>query len=373
LVTSLLVLIATVLCATTATIGPVRIFAAIAIAIGFGPITSDLALGQLALPAFVGAVLVAVTAQRSLPVATASACIAFAQPNLALGLISRLGRARVALALLLAAAITYALGSFYAGPAWIVAYPRILRAHAIAEQFSAIQITAMSIAYGFGASPLAAQLVQAGVALLAIVAAVQLARRVDGFARFAGFSALLPFVSGFFHEHDLIVAYPAAVWCALRTQTTSRALALAGTLLVCVDWLGLAQRPTGVVQSALLATAALAAFAALGEGTQLREARAVAPAFAAVFAVAAWLATQNPAPVWPDPLGMFHAPLGASLAAVWSAEQNASGLFAQAPAWALLRSLSLLGCALLAYAIATSKYQHPSCCRKARLRSDESS
>jgi hypothetical protein len=92
-----------------------------------------------------------------------------------------------------------------------------------------------------------------------------------------------------------------------------------------------------------------------------------------VFAVAAWLATQNPAPVWPDPLGMFHAPRGASLAAVWSAEQNASGLFAQAPAWALLRSLSLLGCALLAYAIGTSKYRRPSCCQTARLRSDGSS
>ena len=132
LLTSLLGLVATVLCATTATIGPVRIFAAFAIAIGFGPITSDLALGQLALPAFVGAALVAVTAQRSLPVATASACIAFAQPNLALGLISRLGRPRVVLALLLAAAIIYALGSLYGGPVWIVAYTRILRTHGMA-------------------------------------------------------------------------------------------------------------------------------------------------------------------------------------------------------------------------------------------------
>ncbi len=360
LMASLFGLVAAVLYAGEATLGPGPFLAALSLAIGFGPITSDLALGQIALPAFLAAVLVAITAERSLLVATISACVAFAQPNLALGLIARLRSGRVALALLLAAAITYAIGWLYYGYAWPLAYARVIVAHGWTERFSAIQITAFSIARGLGTTPAAARFVDAGLAVLAIVAAVQLARRVDNpFARFAAFSALIPFVAGFVHEHDLVVAYPAAIWCALRTRETSRALALAGTLLVCVDWLGLAQRPTGIAQSALLAMAALAAFGALGQRSQLRDALFVTPAFAVVFVVAAWLATQNPLPVWPGPLGAFHAPPGASIAAVWSAEQGASGLLAPVPAWALLRALSLLGCALLAFAI----YRHPSYCR----------
>ncbi len=357
LLASLLGLVAAVLYAGEATLGPAPFLAALAVAIGFGPMTSDLALGQIALPAFLGAVLVAITAERSLFVATISACVAFAQPNLALGLIARLRSGRVALALLLAAAITYAIGWLFYGYAWPLAYARIIAAHGFAERFSAIQITAFSIARGLGATPEGAQFVDAGVAVLAIAAAITIARRVDNpFARFAAFSALVPFVAGFVHEHDLIVAYPAAIWCALRTREPSRALALAGTLLVSVDWLGLAQRPSGVAQSALLAAAAFAAFAALGQRSQLRDALVVTPAFAVIFVVAARLATRNPLPVWPGPLGAFHAPLGASVAAVWSAEQAASGLLAPVPAWALLRALSLLGCALLAYAI----YRDPS-------------
>jgi predicted membrane channel-forming protein YqfA (hemolysin III family) len=359
---SLLGLVAAVLYAGKAPIGPASFFAALAVAIGFGPITSDLALGQIALPAFLGAVLVAIIAERSLPAATICACVAFAQPNLALGLLGQLSRARVALALLLATAITYTIGLLYYGYAWPLQYARTLVAHGSAERFSAIQITAFSIARSFGTTPQAAWLVEAGVAVLAIAAAVQIARRVDNpFARFAALSALVPFVAGFVHEHDLVVAYPAAIWCALRTHATTRALALAGTLLVCVDWLGLAQRPSGIAQSALLATAAIAAFAALGQRLQLREALVVMPAFVAIFVVATWLATQNPAPVWPAPLAAFHAPPGASVAAIWSAEQAASGLLAAVPAWAFLRALSLLGGALLAYAI----YRDPSRCRTA--------
>ncbi|MGB8907463.1 MAG: glycosyltransferase 87 family protein [Candidatus Cybelea sp.] len=362
LLATLFGLIAAVLYGGEAKLGPAYFLAALAVAIGFGPITSDLALGQIALPAFLGAVLVAITAERSLLVATVSACVAFAQPNLALGLIARLRSGRVALALLLAAAITYAIGSLYYGYAWPLEYARVIVAHGWAERFSAIQITALSIARGLGTTARAARLLDAGLAILAIAGAVQIARRVDNpFARFAAFSALVPFVAGFVHEHDLVVAYPAAIWCALRTRETGRGLALAGTLLVCVDWLGLAQRPTGIAQSALLATAAFAAFGALGQRSQLRYALVVTPAFAVIFVVAAWLATQNPLPVWPAPLVAFHAPLGASVAAVWSAEQAGSGLLAQVPAWALLRALSLLGCALLAYAI----YRHPSCCRTA--------
>jgi hypothetical protein len=336
--------------------------AALALAAGFGPATSDLALGQFAVPAFAGAAIVVLAAARSIPAATAAACLAFAQPNAALGLISQLGRNRATLALVAGAVAAYALGALAAGPAWPFAYAKALAAHAGAERWNAIQLAPAAIAYGLGATQWWATAVGAATAITAIAAAVALAFRVSGaFARFAAFSALAPFVAGFFHEHDLIVAYAAAVWCALRTRGVERIVALAGTVLVAVDWLGLAQRPSGFAQSALLAVAVAAAFAALGERADLRGAAAVTVCAGALFAIAAIAAAHAPAPVWPDALGSFHAPAAMPIAAVWAAEQRATGLFAPVPVWALLRSLSLLGCGLLAYAI----YRHPSCCRTA--------
>jgi uncharacterized membrane protein YkvI len=187
----------------------------------------------------------------------------------------------------------------------------------------------------------------------------------DAFARFAAFSAIVPFLAGFFHEHDFVVAFAAALWCALRTTGVARMLSLVGTLLVGIDWLGLAQRPSGVAQSALLIAAAFAAFLALGERVEFRRAVLPAVVVAALFAGAALAATRNPVPVWPDALTNFHAPAAANIAAVWLSEQRASGLLAAVPAWGLLRSLSLLGCALLVYAIGITKYRRPSCCRTA--------
>ncbi len=362
LATSLLALVAAMMPGSETPVGSFSFLALLALALAFGPVTSDLALGQLALPAFVGATLVVLIAARSLAGATAAAWLALAQPNASLGLLSQLGRNRATFALAWGALLAYALGAVAAGWAWPVEYARILAAHGAAEQFAAIQISPASIAYGFGAAPLTACFAGVAIALLAIAAAAAIALGVrDNFARFAAFSALAPFAAGFVHEHDLVTAYAAAAWCALRTHATARIIALAGTLLVCVDWLGLAQRPTGIVQSALLALGALCAFVALGDDADRGVSLAVAPGFFALFAAAVWMATLNPVPVWPDALGVFHTSSGAPIASIWSAEQRASGLLAAVPAWALLRSFSLLGCALLAYAI----YRHPSCCRTA--------
>ncbi|HEY6327207.1 MAG TPA: hypothetical protein VIW73_11915, partial [Candidatus Cybelea sp.] len=332
------------------------------LALTFAPISSDLALGQVALPAFAGACALVALADRSLPAAAACACLALTQPNAALGLLSQLGRNRATLALLAGLLATYALGALVAGWAWPIAYARLLAEHGAAERFDAIQLTPASIAYGFGASPVAARVAGVAVAAIAVAAAIAIALRVrQRFARFAAFSALAPFVAGFVHEHDLVVAFAAALWCALRTGGNTRALALTGTLLVCVDWLGLAQRPTGIAQSLLLSIAAFAAFVALGEPVELRRAAPAGLALAAVFTVAAFVAVRHPMPVWPDALGSFAATSHASPAAVWLAEQRASGLLAAAPAWSVLRALSLLGCALLACAI----YRHSSRCRTA--------
>ena len=220
----------------------------LAVAIGFGPITSDLALGQIALPAFLGAVLVAIIAERSLLVATICGlrCVRAAEP--------RTRTARSAFDALASRSRCSSPRRLLTRSAWLLLRLRVaarVRPHRrrarLAERFSAIQITAFSIARGLGATPEAARFVDAGVAVLAIAAAITIARRVDNpFARFAAFSALVPFVAGFVHEHDLVVAYPAAIWCALRTRATAAARSRSrARCLVCVDWLGLAQRPSG--------------------------------------------------------------------------------------------------------------------------------
>jgi hypothetical protein len=349
---SLLALIAAVVRGSGAPITPLSFLAAVALALSFGPVTSDLALGQLALPSFLGGVLVTLLAERSVITGTTAACLAFAQPNAAIGLASLLGRNRVTLAIALGALVTYALGTIAGGWMWPLTYARAATAHHGAEALVAIQLTPASIAYGFGAPAGAAQLTGIGIALLAVAGAVALAITVrERFARFSAVSALVPFVVGFVHEHDLVVAFAAAGWCAFRTRAAVRVVALIGTILVSVDWLGLAQRPSGILQSALLALAAFGVFVALGKEEELPDGTKTGGVLALLFGGAAWLATQNPAPVWPDALAVFHAPLNATIATIWSAEQRAAGLAVAVPAWALLRSLSLLGCALLAFAL----------------------
>jgi hypothetical protein len=352
---ALLALIVTVLRASGAPASALLFFSALALAMAFGPITSDLALGQFALPAFLGATLLVVLANRSMPLAAAAATLAFAAPNAALGLGSQFDRKRALLSIAAAAAVTYALGVAAAGWKWPATYAAAAAAHAAAERFVTIQLTPAAIAYGFGATPGTAQLIGAAAAVVAVAAALLLAMRVrEPFARFAAWSALAPFTGVFLHEHDLLIAYPAALWCALRSCATTRTLALGGALLVSIDWLGLAQRPTGIAQSALLAIAVLAAFVVLGETVETRTAWHTALPVAALFSGAALIAAHHPLPVWPDSLAAFHANPNATMAEVWLAEQRAGGLLAVEPAWAFLRALPLLGCALLACAI----YRH---------------
>jgi hypothetical protein len=352
---ALLALVAVVLRASRTRVTIFSFFAAFTLAIAFGPVTSDLALGQIALLALLGAAVASCYGGLlggRLAIAALGSFVAFFQPNVAIGLVSQLGRNRTTLAMALGAGATYFAGVLALGWTWPVDYARGLIAHQGGERLSAIQLTPAAIAYAFGTSPEATAIVAAVAVLAAIVAAGLLWQRVrDPFARFAAFTPLAPFVAGFFHEHDLVVAYVAAVWCAVRTRGSIRSLALAGTLLVAIDWFGLAQRPSGIIQSALLALAVSCAFAAFEERTDWRAIVAAAIPLAAIFTFAAWLAAAHPAPVWPDALGTFHATITASVFAVWHDEQIHSGLLAAVPAWGLLRALSLLGCALLSCSI----------------------
>jgi hypothetical protein len=224
--------------------------------------------------------------------------------------------------------------------------------HAAAERFTAIQISPAAIAFGFGAPERFATAFGLAVAGGTIVAGIAIARTLSApFARFAAVAALVPLVAGFFHEHDLIVAFPAVAWCAFKTRGTARVLATIGTLFVAIDWLGLAQRPTGMLQSALLAAAALCALVALSDAKEAASTLASGLAMVPIFGIAAWLGASYPAPVWPDTLGGLHAASSLSAAAVWNAEQHVAGLDVREPVWALFRVLSLLGCGLLAASV----------------------
>ncbi len=325
-------------------------FAALALAMAFGPITSDVALGQIALIAYLAAVTVALP--LGLPLRAAAAFVALFQPNVAFGLFSQLGRNRATLALALGAAGTYAASAAFLGWRWPASYLSRLLPHENAERLSAIQFTPGAIAHGAGMPVGATAFVAIATGIVAVAAIVAMWRHVpDPFARFAAIAPLAPFASSFFHEHDVLVAYVAAAWCALRTRGSIRAFALGGTLLVAIDWLGLAQRPTGTFQSALLAVAALCAFTALGEDADWRATATVAGAVAAVFALSAWLASGHPAPIWPDAMGNFHALPTESVAGVWRDEQARTGLLGIDPLWAFLRVLSLTGCVLLSLSV----------------------
>ncbi len=355
LVIAALALVTVVVRASAAPSAQAFLYASV-LAVGFGPLTSDVALGQVALLAFLAAAL----ASLPLPLLprVAASFVAFAQPNVAFGLVAPLGRNRATAGIALGALAAYALGAAFFGLRWPLEYATHLAEHARAERFGAIQFTPGAIAYGAGLSSVPAAAIAVACAAAAFLAAIVLWRRIgDPFARFAAIAALAPFVTAFFHEHDLVVAYAAAGWCALRTRGPLRSLALAATLLAAIDWLGLAQRPTGIAQSALLAAAATCAFVALRGASEAFRRRELFGALTAttvvafVFVIAAWLGATHPAPVWPDALGAFHAPSTASIAGVWAAEQQRSGLLAAEPVWAFLRALPLLGCALLALSV----------------------
>ncbi|HET7815437.1 MAG TPA: hypothetical protein VFL13_13810 [Candidatus Baltobacteraceae bacterium] len=301
------------------------------LAIGFGPLTSALALGQLALPAMAAA-----TAAFLWPPAAVAAWI---QPNLALVLFSRPPRA---------IAIWTIVGALLLGLALTPPYAFMLLEHGFSERFSAIQFTPDAIAYGAGASAQTAVIVSAVAALAAFAAWFLAMRRLEApFARFAAGCALLPFGMPFFHEHDFIVAFVPAVAALLLCKRRLWWLAAAGAGLCSVDWLGIAQRSDGTLQSVLLCAAFLLAAAWIRSDVERRQLLYAAGILGAFFAGAYALALGHPLPVWPDAMHALAATSFDTAAQAWRAEQDATGLFMQQPAWSALRALPPAGCIVL--------------------------
>ena len=317
----------------------------------FGPLTSDVALGQVALLSGAGIVAALLLLQSRAWLAAALAMLVAAlQPNLALVLAARLTDRRAWLALGLGAVLFAALTLGTAGTQGIIRYAGLLAAHGAAERFAVIQITPGAIAFGFGASPQLANVLRITVACAALVVAIAAMRALrDPVARVGIAICALPFVLPFFHEHDFLLALLPASYCALHARGRALGFAACAAVACGVDWLGLGQRPNAELQSVILASACALGFA-LTAG--LRREAFAGLAIPVAVALCAVVARVHPVPIWPDAMpAHWQAPGGAEIARVWQLEQHEAGLDVANPAWALLRSFSLVSSGLLACAL----------------------
>lgn len=317
----------------------------------FGPLLSGVALGQVAV---VSCAAIAASAlllrPRLIFGATAAILVAALQPNLALVLAARIDGRRAWIAVCFAATVVAA-GSFLAlsGTSGFPHYLEVLRDHAAAERFIAIQTTPAAVARALGASAGLAGSLALGLALavVALLCAQFISRRYDPNSRLALASAALPLALPFAHEHDLAIAFFPAILALRRAHGAAWVVAACAALLVGVDWLGLAQRPGAVMQPALLALAGALALIALARD-RLRPYHFAPLGIAVAVALAGLLAATRPLATWPYglPAG-FHAAGTVPAAVVWHAEQILSGVATLDPASGVLRLCSLAGCALL--------------------------
>jgi hypothetical protein len=319
-----------------------------ALCVGFGPLTSGFALGQAALPVFGLVVLATGLLATNLLAGGVAAFFAGLQPNLGIALLSQARHRNVLATLGIAVLALLAFGLLFGGFAGFLSYFSALRAHGAAERYALIQFTPSAIAYGFGIPTAAANVLGVVVALAAAAVwiAMMAQRRLTRWWRLAITCALLPFAVPFFHEHDFVIALAPALMCLCAASKRTWAIAAAATMLVGIDWLGLAQRPEALLQSLLLALALLAAIFAFSDQPLGLHRFAI---LAALLLIPAGLLAQHfPAPIWPDALPA-HAITAPSIAAVWNAELRAAHQVAPQPLWAALRLMTLCGAGLLAW------------------------
>jgi len=337
---------------------PLLLLTAIVFAFVSAPMISAIALGQVALAsaAALGLALLCYPARNTLGAGIAT-LLAALQPNLALVLVARI-RSRWDFGVAAAAAGVFVLFTVAAGHgvAGIVAYVHRLSAHAGAERFITIQHTPTAIAYAFGADRSAAIAIGAIIAIAAILvtAAVILAGRLDAATAGLFAFAMLPLAIPFFHEHDFVVELVPAIVLAIRARGKTRALAAVATILILVDWFGLAQRADADGQILSLGFAVAFGFIALGPKLRTDQYYGAAGliSFVLLSLFALPLAQHHPAPTWPDTLPTtFHAPRAADASGVWGDEERSAGLDARDPVWSVLRMFPLAGCLLLAAGI----------------------
>jgi hypothetical protein len=343
--------------------GALEFGAALVFGIAFTPLTSGLALGQVAVvsSALALASLAALLQGRSLLAAFAALGAAL-QPNLGIALASNLPQRRAFYALGLAAAIAVGGSAIaLASLGGLGHYLATLSEHVRAESGSAIQTSVAGVVAGFGAPSGPAR--SAGwLAAAAVVFGLAWQYRTGRFGqleRFALASAALPLALPFAHEHDFTLAFFPALLCVRRASGPARLLSTCAAIAIAIDWLGLAQRPAGCAQAACLALAAAFALRALAsERSRLLD--FVSLAFAPLVLAIGALAARHPLPVWPDALEpAFRAAANLDVSQVWGLEQAASGLLQPDALAAALRLCSLAGCALLWFVAARVLAREP--------------
>src|SRR5581483_8216940 len=329
-------------------------------ALAFGPISSDLALGQFALIAVTALTITAWSFGRArIQIVTSIGMVLTALQPTILPPILTWWRTWRTIHVQLAPITIYLLLWIFLGTTTalptIAQYFTLVHDHANAERFAIIQYTPAAIAYGFGFPEHLALILGALVTIatcIIILAVALIPKHISALTTFAFLCAVTPLALPFFHEHDFSIAFPAII-IALKTpeadagddQSDTIAWILSAALLIGIDWLGLAQRPDGAIQSGLLAAAFLCAgFTASGTARRL-----LIPGVVLILLILAAVATQNhPAPIWPDTMHAFTPQSNATVAAIWHSEQSTSGMFERNILWAALRCLPLIGCVLLA-------------------------
>lgn len=318
---------------------------------GFGPLTSGTALGQVAIVATAAIVLLPqLLAPRLMAAAFLAALVAALQPNLALVLGALLGTRRSTIALVTAAIVAIGGSALaLAQTGGLHTYAAVLAAHSEAERFITIQTTPSAVARTLGAGPALAGAIGTGIAAVVVIAVLAqwLARRYSPVARLALACAALPLATPFSHEHDFTIAFLPAILVARTARGAAWAIGACATMLVAIDWLGLSQRPTGVLATTFLTLGAALALASLSRGT-LRPYHGVPLGASLGVLIVGLVVSRRPLPTWPVALpANFHVPPAVGAPMVWHLEQVASGIATLAPQYGLLRLLSLVGCAAL--------------------------
>lgn len=325
--------------------------AVLAFAAGFGPLTSGIALGQVAIVSCAAIVLTPLLLRQRYAFAPAAgALVAALQPNLGIVLAARAYERRAWIAFAFALALA-AGGSAVAlaGSGGLGHYFEVLQAHSASERFIAIQTTIAAVARGFGAPAGASGALALAVALgaLGLLAWQFAARPYCADDRLTLACAALPLVLPFAHEHDFTIAFLPVVLAVRRARGAAWVAAAVASMLVAVDWLGLAQRPGGTLETVLLTTGAALGLAALARGPLRPYHYAPLLVVAGVLGAAQFVSAHS-LPTWPDALpAHFQLPPALGAAGAWQWEQVASGVAGLDPHWALLRALSLAGCALI--------------------------
>ncbi|GAC1444488.1 MAG: hypothetical protein NVSMB59_11180 [Vulcanimicrobiaceae bacterium] len=324
--------------------------ATLLLAAAFAPLTSAVALGQVALVSCAAIVALPFALRpRGTFGAIVAAFVAGLQPNLAIVLAVRVGDARARIAYVCAALVAILGSTLAASTGGLARYAAIIRDHGAAERFIAIQTTPGAVAYALGASPAVASAFALALAVV-VVAVVGWQSRSPRYAPVerlflacAAVSLVLPFA----HEHDFAIAFAPALVLVTRARGTAWSCAACATLALGIDWLGLAQRPNDLVATLSLAFAGACALVALAP-ERLSPRHALPFALVAVVAVVAPLAATHRLPVWPDALpANFHVAAKLPAAVVWQAEQAASGIATREPMWGWLRTIPLVAAAAL--------------------------